>query len=95
MPPMAVASPQVRQSEKEKIMTTIIKMAGWKAKLFLNGSDCVVVLADDLLHYTQRGIDSCGSVYVKDIQNNVRLESIKKIEYTDRFGNTSMMEIAW
>ena len=76
-------------------MTTIIKMSRRKAELLLHNNDCVVVLADGLLHYTQRGIDSYGSVYVKDIQNNVRLESIKKIEYTDRFGTTSMMEIAW
>lgn len=76
-------------------MTTIIKMSRRKAELLLHNNDCVVVLADGLLHFTESGIEPSESVYVKDIQNNVRLESIKKIEYTDRFGNTSMMEIAW
>ena len=76
-------------------MTTIIKMSRRKAELLLHNNDCVVVLADGLLHFTKSGIEPCESVYVKDIQNTVRLESIKKIEYTDRFGTTSMMEIAW
>ena len=75
--------------------STIIKMSRRKAELLLHNNDCVVVLADDLLHYTKSGIDSCESVFVKDIQNNVKIESIKKIEYTDRFGNTIMREIAW
>jgi len=83
------------KKKEGNIMTTIIKMSRRKAELLLHNNDCVVVLADDLLHYTKRGIEPCESVYVKDIQNNVRLESIKKIEYTDRFGTTSMMEIAW
>ena len=42
MPPMAVASPQVRQSEKEQIMTTIIKMS--RRKAVIQGQEIKTIL---------------------------------------------------
>ena len=76
-------------------MQTTVKMARRKAELLLNNNDCVVVLKDGVIHFTEEGIRQGGGVFVKDLKKDVKIESIDKIEYTDRYGNVFMLKIAW
>lgn len=62
-----------------------VKLKGW-GSVFTTGGHIVVLT----------GIDSVQMVAIKELQDELwNVKQITHIEYTNRFGNTSMWEVAW
>lgn len=76
-----------------------IKMDGRLARRLLASGECKVKLSGiGCIYTTKQGVVYCGSheeVYVKELEQHIKTTLIEKIEYTDRFGLTSFMSIAW
>lgn len=74
-----------------------IKMASRLAAQLLENNECRVVINKchpTEIFVTEPGIKN-GCVHIPKEHFNVPVEDITKIEYTNRFGNTSFMEVNW
>lgn len=74
-----------------------IKLARRLAERLLENESCRIIIEKchpTEIFTTERGITN-NHVHVPKEHFNVPLEDISKIEYTNRFGCTAFMEIAW